>query len=68
MKTVDVLAFDTTQVTSDKNYSHPKWGGVCHPLASGAHPPAVIIRKEGTDDDLPKSDGSVEPRGTSGEL
>lgn len=25
---VDVLPFDTTQVTSKDNYSHPKWGGL----------------------------------------
>jgi DNA (cytosine-5)-methyltransferase 1 len=37
------LAFDTTQVTSDKNYSNPKPGDPCHPLASGAHPPAVAF-------------------------
>ena len=43
---VDVLPFDTTQVTSDKNYSHPTWGGCCHPLASEAHPPAVVIRSK----------------------
>lgn len=23
---VEVLPFDTTQITSDKNYSHPTWG------------------------------------------
>lgn len=37
-----VLAFDTTQITSPANYSNPKVGDPCHPLASGAHPPAVI--------------------------
>lgn len=36
---VDVLPFDTTQITSDKNWSHPKYGDPCHPLASGQHPP-----------------------------
>jgi len=35
------IAFDTTQVTSDKNYSQPKPGDPCHPLAGTAHPPAV---------------------------
>ena len=24
---IEVLPFDTTQITSDKNYSHPIWGG-----------------------------------------
>lgn len=36
---VEVLPFDTTQITSDKNWSHPKYGDPCHPLASGQHPP-----------------------------
>ena len=34
-------AFDTTQITSPSNYSKPKEGDPCHPLAAGAHPPAV---------------------------
>jgi len=36
-----VLAFDTTQVTSKANVSNPKPGDPCHPLAAGAHAPAV---------------------------
>jgi DNA (cytosine-5)-methyltransferase 1 len=36
-----VLAFDTTQLTSPSNYSSPKPGDPCHPLAAGAHIPAV---------------------------
>ncbi len=36
-----VLPFDTTQVTHPANYSNPKFGDPCHPLAAGAHPPAV---------------------------
>lgn len=35
------VAFDTTQITSAANYSNPKAGDPCHPLAAGAHPPAV---------------------------
>jgi DNA (cytosine-5)-methyltransferase 1 len=35
------VAFDTTQVTSKGNYSNPKPGDPCHPLAAGAHPPAI---------------------------
>lgn len=38
------FVFDTTQVTSDKNYSNPKPGDPCHPLAAGAHPPAVAFQ------------------------
>ena len=39
----DVLPFDTTQVTSDKNWSNPHFGDPCHPLAAGMHPPAVAM-------------------------
>ena len=38
-----VLAFDTTQVSSPANYSNPKPGDPCHPLAAGAHAPAVTF-------------------------
>jgi len=37
------VAFDTTQITSAANYSKPKPGDPCHPLAAGAHPPAVAF-------------------------
>lgn len=37
-----VLPFDTTQITSPNNWSTPKPGDPCHPLASTAHPPAVV--------------------------
>jgi DNA (cytosine-5)-methyltransferase 1 len=39
----DYVAFDTTQITSAANYSNPQPGDPCHPLASGAHPPAVAF-------------------------
>lgn len=38
---VPVLPFDTTQVTSRANRSNPKPGDPCHPLAAGAHAPAI---------------------------
>jgi hypothetical protein len=37
------IPFDTTQITSEANYSNPKPGDPCHPLAAGAHPPAVAF-------------------------
>jgi len=40
---VGVLAFDTTQITSKANVSNPKHGDPCHPLAAGAHAPAVAF-------------------------
>ena len=38
------MAFDTTQITSPGNYSRPKAGNPCHPLAAGAHPPAIAFQ------------------------
>ncbi len=35
--------FDTTQITSAANYSNPKPGDPCHPLARGQHAPAVAF-------------------------
>ncbi len=35
--------FDTTQLTSPGNYSNPQPGQPCHPLAAGAHSPAVAF-------------------------
>jgi len=37
------LPFDTTQITSAANYSNPQPGDPCHPLARGAHAPAVAF-------------------------
>lgn len=42
------IAFDTTQVTSPGNYSQPKQGDPCHPLAAGAHAPAVAYQCHGS--------------------
>jgi DNA (cytosine-5)-methyltransferase 1 len=35
------IPFDTTQLTCPSNYSSPKPGDPCHPLAAGAHIPAI---------------------------
>lgn len=37
------IVFDTTQITSPGNYSSPKPGNLSHPLAAGAHPPAIAF-------------------------
>jgi DNA (cytosine-5)-methyltransferase 1 len=37
----NIIAFDTTQMTSAANRSQPKVGDPCHPLAAGAHAPAI---------------------------
>ncbi|KAF0234124.1 MAG: hypothetical protein FD177_1036 [Desulfovibrionaceae bacterium] len=39
----EVCAFDTTQITSAANYSNPKPGDACHPLASSSHAPAIAF-------------------------
>lgn len=39
----NVIPFDTTQITSPMNYSHPKEDDPCHPLASTAHPPTIAF-------------------------
>ncbi|WP_249139118.1 DNA (cytosine-5-)-methyltransferase [Actibacterium sp. MT2.3-13A] len=35
------VAFDTTQITSPGNYSNPRPGDSCHPLAASADAPAI---------------------------
>jgi len=39
---LDVLPFDTTQITNPQNGSNPRFGDPCHPLAATAHPPAAV--------------------------
>jgi DNA (cytosine-5)-methyltransferase 1 len=48
------IPFDTTQITSPSNYSNPKSGDPCHPLAAGAHPPAVAQPIAFTTEQTPK--------------
>ncbi len=43
------VAFDTTQITSKANRCNPMDGDPCHPLAAGAHSPAVAFRAAGQD-------------------
>jgi DNA (cytosine-5)-methyltransferase 1 len=40
----NLIAFDTTQITSAENCSNPQPGDPCHPLAAGAHAPAIAIQ------------------------
>jgi DNA (cytosine-5)-methyltransferase 1 len=37
-----VTVYDTTQITSPLNYSKPKPGDACHPLAASQHPPLCV--------------------------
>ena len=43
VKHTTAVAFDTTQITSPANYSNPQPGDPCHPLAAGAHAPAIAF-------------------------
>lgn len=36
------VVYDTTQITSPLNYSNPKDGDPCHPLAAQQHPPLAV--------------------------
>jgi len=38
-----LVPFDTTQITSPANRSNPRAGDPCHPLAAGAHAPAIAF-------------------------
>lgn len=43
-RSAQLIAFDTTQITSKANRSNPKPGAPCHPLAARAHAPAVATQ------------------------
>lgn len=47
---VQAIAFDTTQITSPANYSNPKAGDPCHPIAAQAHVPAIAFQERGRAD------------------
>lgn len=49
---VSIIPFDTTQITSAANYSNPKAGDPCHPLAAGAHPPAIAFISNAQPDEM----------------
>lgn len=48
--TAGLIPFDTTQITSKANVSNPKAGDPCHPLAAGAHAPAIAFNLRGRED------------------
>lgn len=45
---VAILPFDTTQVTSGKNFSNPQAGDPCHPLAKNQHVPSIALTGKNT--------------------
>lgn len=49
---VSIIPFDTTQITSAANYSNPRAGDPCHPLAAGAHPPAIAFNSNAQPDEM----------------
>lgn len=42
-----VAVYDTTQITSPMNYSNPKPGDPCHPIAANQHPPLAVCAGNG---------------------
>jgi DNA (cytosine-5)-methyltransferase 1 len=54
-----LVAFDTTQITSAANYSNPKPGDACHPLAAGAHVPAIAFQTRGSNLDVGDVSGTI---------
>jgi DNA (cytosine-5)-methyltransferase 1 len=38
-----IIPFDTTQITSGENRANPQPGDPMHPMAAGAHPPAIAF-------------------------
>ena len=56
------IPFDTTQITSHGNYSNPKPGDPMHPLAAGAHAPAIAFHP--TQDPISSTDGTTQCMGT----
>jgi len=51
------IPMDTTNITSAANRSNPRPGDPCHPLAAGAHPPAVAF----TQDSSPVASNDLSP-------
>jgi DNA (cytosine-5)-methyltransferase 1 len=64
---IQPVPFDTTQITSKANYSNPKAGDPCHPLAAQAHVPCIAFpeRMSGTQcastENLAPSMGALNP-------
>jgi DNA (cytosine-5)-methyltransferase 1 len=52
-----ILAFDTTQVTSKTNRSNPQIGDPCHTLAKGSDAPAIAYRIHGENSTAMTGDG-----------
>lgn len=55
------IPFNTTQITSPSNYSNPKPGAPCHPLAAGAHVPPIAFHP--TQDPISSEDGTTHALG-----
>jgi len=61
------VPFDTTQITSAANYSNPKAGDPCHPLAAQAHVPCIAFPERmsatqcATTENLAPSMGALNP-------
>ena len=59
-----LIPFDTTQITSPQNGSKPQPGDASHPLAAGAHAPAIAWTEESTASEIVA--GTVQRGGSGG--
>jgi DNA (cytosine-5)-methyltransferase 1 len=59
------VCFDTTQLTHPENRSNPRPGDPCHPLAAGAHPPAIAFNARQDPDSWNDRTGPLDTDGTT---
>lgn len=62
---VACLPFDTTQVTSATNRCNPQPGDTCHPLAAGAHAPAIAFNARQDPDSWVERTGLLDTDGST---
>ena len=63
---VMILPFDTTQVTSPQNGNNPHYGDPCHPLAAGAHAPAIAAVDCRNMRENPTTNGTLQAKSNGG--
>jgi DNA (cytosine-5)-methyltransferase 1 len=59
------VPFDTTQITSKTNRSNPRAGDPCHPLAAGAHAPAIAFNARQDPDSWSECVGPIDTHGAT---
>ena len=63
---VMILPFDTTQITSPQNGNNPNYGDPCHPLAAGAHAPAIAAVDCRNMRENPTTNGTLQAKSNGG--